>query len=44
MSRIVISVPHGFSNPAGLRVRVAKGRGTGEDFNTLRKPVPLTRV
>ena len=35
---------HGFTNPCGLMSRVPAGTGTGWDFATLAKPVPVTRV
>jgi hypothetical protein len=35
---------HGFTNPYGLRSRVVTGTGTGWQFPTLQKPVPVTRV
>ena len=44
LRRIVHRECHGFTNPYGLRSRVVTGTGTGWQFPTLQKPVPVTRV
>jgi len=41
---IVVRECHGFTNPYGLRSQVVTGMGTGWQFLTLQKPVPMTWV
>ena len=38
------SVGQGFDKPQGYEGKDIKGKGQGQDFHTLVKPLPLTRV
>ena len=38
------SVGQGFDKPQGYEGKGIKGKGQGQDFHTLVKPLPLTRV
>ena len=41
---LMFSVGQGFDQPQGYEGKGIKGKGQGQDFYTLVKPLPLTRV
>jgi len=43
-SQVMSSDVQGFANPQGYKGRGKEGKGTGQDFLTLKKPQPLSRV